>query len=98
MPSLGDPDGVFYERLDTEGNVIYSITNEEIYEHIKANNGVQQLLMMVDTELLKDYFDGITEAEITDKIEKLTYGTDDDALILDMTVEDKEAKEAEFAR
>jgi len=98
MPSLGDPDGVFYERLDTEGNVIYSITNEEIYEHIKANNGVQQLLMMVDTELLKDYFDGITEAEITNKIEKLTYGTDDDALILDMTDEDKEAKEAEFAR
>ena len=98
MPSLGDPDGVFYERLDTEGNVIYSITNEEIYEHIKANNGVQQLLMMVDTELLKDYFDGITEAEITNKIEKLTYGTDDDALILDMTDEDKTAKEAEFAR
>ncbi|MDD3712336.1 MAG: hypothetical protein PHZ28_02460 [Candidatus Izemoplasmatales bacterium] len=98
IPNLKDPKGIFYERLDDQGNVIYTITNEEIYEQIKGNNGVQQLMMMVDAELLKGYFDDITEAEIADKLQKLTYGTDDDDAIAEMDLEEKQNKEDEFAR
>lgn len=98
MPSLQDPNGVFYERLDSEGNVIYTITNEEIFEQIKSNNGIQQLLMMVDTLLLEEYFDDITNEEITDKIQELTYGTNDDTEIAELDEETRTRLEDEFAR
>ncbi|MFA7076290.1 MAG: hypothetical protein WC152_06430, partial [Candidatus Izemoplasmatales bacterium] len=98
IPSLGEPNEVFYERLDNEGNVIYTITNEEIYEYIKANNGIQQLLMLVDAELLKEYFENISETEISNKIKLLTYGTEDDDAIAEMDAENKQTMEDEFAR
>jgi len=98
MPTLSDPKGIFYERLDGNGEVIYSITNEEIYEQVKANNGIQQLLMMVDTALLSEYLDSVTETEIEDKIKQLTYGTDDDEVIADLDEETRTTREEEFAR
>lgn len=98
IPSIENPDEVFYERLDSEGNVIYTITNAEIYEQIKSNNGIQQLLMMVDTALLTEYLDEVTETEIADKLKQLTYGTKDDDEILEIDPEDKLSMEEDFAR
>ncbi len=98
IPAIESPNGVFYERLDSEGNVIYSITNEEIYEQIKANNGIQQLLMMVDASLLEEYFDDITETEIEDKLNQLTYGTSDPDEIAEISEEDRLTSEENFAR
>jgi hypothetical protein len=98
MPEIDDPNGIFYERLDDEGKVIYSITNKEIYEEIKANDGITQLLMMVDTLLLEDYFASITDEQIENKIKQLTYGTDDDDEIAEIDVETKTDLENDFAR
>ena len=76
-PSLSDPDGIFYERLDDLGNVKYSITNKELYESMKISDGLQQLLFMVDTALLADYLDQVTDDMIDDQLLKLKYGTAD---------------------
>ncbi len=81
-PLLSDPDGIFYERLDDEGNVVYTITNDELFEEIKKNDGLQQLLFMVDETLLQDYLDDLTEEQIQDRLKEMTYGTSDDDEIL----------------
>ncbi len=98
IPTLSDPKGIFYERLDDNGKVIYSITNQEIYEQVKANNGIQQLLMMVDASLLSEYLDNVTEDEIEEKIKQLTYGTADDEIIAELDEETRTSREDEFAR
>ncbi|NLZ62040.1 MAG: hypothetical protein GX904_04495 [Acholeplasmataceae bacterium] len=89
-PSLSDPDGIFYERLDDQGKVMYSISNKELYETIKAEDGLQQLLLLADTTLLKDYLDQVTDDMIADKILILKYGSSDPdklALIDEETIE-----------
>ncbi len=77
IPSLTDPDGVFYERLDDNGDVIYTITNQELFEEIKGNDGLDQALLLVDSYLLTSYLDQLTDEEIQDKISELKYGTSD---------------------
>lgn len=76
-PQLSDPDGVFFQRLDDDGNVLYTITNKELFEQIKGSDGIEQLLLMVDTYLLQDYLDEVTSDEIQAKIKELKYGTSD---------------------
>lgn len=98
MPSLSDPKGIFYERLDENGKVIYSITNEEIYEQIKSNNGITQLLMMVDTLLLSEYLDQVTNQEIEDKIKFIKYGTSKDDEIAKISAENLTELEDVFER
>jgi hypothetical protein len=98
LPSLDDPKGIFYERLDENGKVIYSITNEELYEQIKSNNGLQQLLMNVDTLLLTEYLDAVSNEEIQNRIKKLKYGTDDFDKIAELDDETTARLEAEYER
>ncbi|MGD9909166.1 MAG: immunoglobulin-like domain-containing protein [Candidatus Izemoplasmatales bacterium] len=74
-PSLSNPDGVFYERLDANGDVVYQITNQELFEQIKGNDGVDQSLLLVDAYLLTTYLDGLTDEQIQNKILELKYGT-----------------------
>lgn len=76
-PSLSNPDGVFYERLDANGDVVYQITNQELFEQIKGNDGVDQSLLLVDAYLLTTYLDGLTDEQIQNKILELKYGTSD---------------------
>lgn len=76
-PELSDPDAVFYQRLDDDGNVVYTITNEELYEEIKSNDGVSQLLLFADSILLEDYILEVTDDEIDEKILELKFGTSD---------------------
>lgn len=95
-PLLSDPDGVFYERLDDQGNIVYTITNRELFEEIKKNDGLQQLLFMVDETLLQDYLDNLTEEQIQNRIKKMTYGTSDDDEILALDDQTKTERESNF--
>ncbi len=97
-PSLSDPDGVFYERLDEQGNVIYTITNKEIYEEIKANDGIQQLIYMTDSILLADYIDQVTQTQVDEKLLELTYGTSDPDELADLDDDTKTDLETQFAQ
>jgi hypothetical protein len=98
VPQLSNPDEVFYQRTDEEGNVIYSITNEELYEEIKGNDGLDQLLYMIDEHLLQDYVSQLTDAEIAERIKYLTYGTADDDEINALDEDTKAEYEATFAQ
>ncbi len=95
-PSLSDPDGIFYERLDEQGKVKYSITNKELYEEMKVNDGLQQLLFMVDTALLTDYFDQVTDEMVAEKILKLKYGTADPDAIAEFSDEQRTQYDNDF--
>ena len=95
-PTLTNPDGVFYQRVDSEGNVIYTITNEELFEEIKGNDGIQQLLFMTDSVLLSEYINQVTPTEIDDKILQLTYGTSDADEIADIKADVKVEYEKAF--
>ncbi|MBN2877673.1 MAG: hypothetical protein JXL85_08495 [Bacilli bacterium] len=95
-PSLSDPNGVFYQRLDDQGNVIYTITNQEIYEEIKANDGIQQLIYMTDSILLADYISQVTQEQIDAKLLELTYGTSDPEEIAKIDDTNKSDLETQF--
>jgi len=96
IPQLTNPDEVFYERIDDNGKVIYSITNQEIFEELKSNDGVDQLLYLIDSHLLQAYLENVTDAQIEDKIKELKYGTSDDDLIAELEADVKETYEAAF--
>ncbi|MCK5731985.1 MAG: hypothetical protein KAH13_03135 [Tenericutes bacterium] len=95
-PSLSDPDGVFYQRVDDSGNVLYEITNEEIFENVKSNDGVQQLLFLVDSLILEDYIDDVTNVEVADKLLQLKFLTSDADELAEISDEDKLELEKSF--
>ena len=97
-PGLSNPDEVFYQRLDEQGNVIYSVTNEELFEEIKGNDGIQQLLFLTDSFLLADYISDVTDDEVADRLLELTYGTSDADLLAELTDEQKDNYEEAFAQ
>jgi len=96
LPQLSDPNGIFYERTDAEGNVLYSITNKELYEEIKGNDGIDQLLYLIDEYLLQDYVNALTADDIAERIKLLTYGTADDDVIAELDPETKTEYETTF--
>ena len=87
IPQLTDPEGIFYERVDDSGNVIYSITNQEIFEELKSSDGIEQLLYLIDSHLLQAYMAQVSDADIQAKIKELKFGTSDDTLIADLTAD-----------
>lgn len=97
-PSLSNPDEIFYQRLDDQGNVIYTITNKDVYEEIKSNNGIQQLIYMTDSMLLSDYITQVTQDQIDNKLLELTYGTSDPDEIADIKDKTKSDMETQFAQ
>lgn len=96
IPQLSNPEGIFYERVDENGNVIYTITNQEIFEELKTNDGVDQLLYLIDSYLLQAYISQVTDTQIEEMTKRLTYGTSDDADIAKLTAEQKESYENAF--
>lgn len=98
IPALSDPNGVFYQRLDNQGNVIYKITNLELYEQIKSTDGIDQVLFAIDSHLLKSYIDQVTPEQIAEKVKLLTYGTKDDTEIAKLTATRRAELEAAFER
>jgi len=71
IPQLTNPDGLFYQTED------FDITYRDLYNSLKINDGLNQLLAMIDTDLLQDYIVAVTQEQIDTKRDKLTYGTDD---------------------
>lgn len=89
-PTISNPDEVFM----TFGNV--EITNEMLYNRIKARDGYVHLFNHIDAKLLADYMDDITENEINDYILELTYGTSDQEEIDRLTEGEKIELEQDF--
>ncbi|MDA3932072.1 MAG: hypothetical protein PF513_04975 [Tenericutes bacterium] len=80
-----DMDTVYYEG---EG---FEITYKDLYSSIIVNDGIDQLLTMIDQELLKDFLDVVTTEKVDEKRIKLTYGTTDQEEI-DKIDEDRQLK------
>lgn len=83
IPALSHPDLVYYQ-----GNG-FSITYQDLYEEIKVNDGLNQLLMMIDNDLLAERITAVTPTEIANKVKELTYGTTDDEVINTLSEEEK---------
>jgi hypothetical protein len=90
IPLLSNPDAVFYSTDN------YEITYRDLYNSVKINDGLNQLLSLVDTGLLSDYLDDVTDEQIAAKRLKLTYDTDDTDEIAKMDDEVKEKYETNF--
>ncbi|MBN2540947.1 MAG: hypothetical protein JXB08_05410 [Bacilli bacterium] len=71
IPQLSNPDGIFMS------NDQYTITYADLYQELKVNDGLNQLLMMVDLDLLASYISAVTQDEIDTRLEKLIYSTND---------------------
>jgi len=89
IPEISNPSMTFLE------NDLYSVTYGDLYEVVKVNDGLNQLLLMVDSDLLADYLTAVTDEEIEERTEKLTYGTNDQEIINNLT--DKEKADFEKA-
>ncbi|MBN2504708.1 MAG: hypothetical protein JXB20_05125, partial [Bacilli bacterium] len=83
IPQLTNPDAVFYQSED------FSLTYGELYAEMKINDGLTQLLNMVDSQLLATEISAVTAEEIANKKNFLTYGTDDPDEIADISLENK---------
>ena len=83
IPAITYPDLVYFQG---DG---FSVTYQDLYEEIKINDGLNQLLMMIDEDLLATQIASVTSSEIAEKIKELTYGTTEDTVIADMTLEQK---------
>ncbi len=74
----------------------YDITYSDLYNSIIVNDGIDRLLEMVDTALLSNYFDDITQAEIEEKREKLIFDTNDQDEIANMDEDEVTEKETAY--
>lgn len=90
IPGLSNPDAVF---LDLG---VYQVTYRDLYNEVKTNDGLNQLLMLIDEDLLEDYLDEVTAQEIENRTKKLIYGTEDDDEIADMDADELEEKERAY--
>ncbi len=70
-PNLSDPEGIFMSFNGIE------ITNEMVYNRMKASDGITQLINYIDQQLLADYMDEVTQEQIENEILEQTYGTSD---------------------
>ncbi len=89
-PVLSNSDEVFL----TFGNV--EITNEMVYNRIKARDGFVHLFNLIDASLLSDEMDAVSEEAIQDHILELTYGTSDQEEIDRLTEGEMEEMEQDF--
>jgi len=90
IPELSNPDKVYVSGEN------YTITYGDMYQQVKINDGLTQLLTMVDSDLLSEYISAVTDEEITNRLNILVYGTDDLDEINDMDESDKADKEKEY--
>ena len=91
IPAISHPDAVFYSDGEIE------ITYGEVYREFMINDGINQLLIMVDSALLSDYIGAVTEQEVTDKRNLLTYGTKDLVEIGELEDSERQENEATYA-
>lgn len=89
-PNITGLNAVFYSTDD------FDVTYRDLYNSVKVNDGIHQLLALVDIDLLSDYLESITQEQIDKKITKLTYGTTDPEEIAELTLEEVEEAELTF--
>ncbi len=82
-PEISGFDKVFYSTPD------FDVTYLDMYNSLKVNDGIHQLLAMVDRDILSDYILEVTETEIDEKILELTYSTTDPDEIAEMTEDER---------
>lgn len=90
IPNITGLDAVFFSTDN------FDVTYRDLYNSVKINDGIHQLVAMVDLDLLSSYYDQVTQAEIDEKIKKLTYNTTDQEEIDALTEEEKLEAEATF--
>ena len=90
IPQISHPDTVFFSG----GGL--SITYGDLYRDFKINDGINQLMMMVDALLLTEHLAAVTTPEIVDKRNLMTYGLSDADLIESLTAEDRAEREAKY--
>ncbi len=81
IPLLSNPNGVFISTDD------YDLTYQDLYEEVKINDGLNQLLFMIDNDILSTYVTAVTNTEIADRLKQLVFGTDDQDEINDIDAE-----------
>jgi len=74
----------------------YEVTYKELYQSIVLNDGIDQLIEMVDQQIFADYYDDITAEDIDTKRIKLTYGTTDQEEIDDIPEKRKTKMEESY--
>ncbi|MBI9009137.1 MAG: hypothetical protein JEZ05_03825 [Tenericutes bacterium] len=90
-PTLSNPDKVFISTDD------YTVTYGELFNEVKINDGLNQLLNLVDTDMISSYLSAVTNTDIDNRILELTYGTSDADEIADITDEEKVFLEKSYA-
>ena len=90
IPLLSQPEAILYQ------NEFFTITAQDLYEEFKSNDGVNQLLFMIDSEILKTRIQAVTQTEIEDRIKVLKYGTKVQSEIDEIAAEDKTTLEQNY--
>ena len=96
IPEVENGSEVVYQKLDNNGDVVYTITKQELYDEMKRNNGMNQVLSILDEKLLETYLNEISQADIDERIEFLTYQTNDQEVIDSYSQEVKEGLEENY--
>ena len=89
-PTVSDPDGIFL----TMGDI--SITNQEMFERMKNQEGINHLLNYVDAQILSAFMDDLDEDEIAETILVMRFGTSDQDEIDALTEEEVNQRVREF--
>ncbi|MDZ4197205.1 MAG: hypothetical protein U1C51_08200 [Candidatus Izemoplasmatales bacterium] len=84
LPLLSSPDDIFFQGTG------FSLTYSDVYEEFKSNDGINQLLFMIDSELLKTRISSFSQEVVDNKIKFLKYATSDDEKIAEISEEDIE--------
>ncbi|MDD3957803.1 MAG: hypothetical protein PHO96_02855 [Candidatus Izemoplasmatales bacterium] len=82
IPALSFPNEVFFDGGE------YQVTYQDLYKKMKIDDGLTQLLTMVDSIFLSEYIAQVTEDEITKKIEYMKFGTNDPDVISHLSAEE----------
>lgn len=91
-PALSDPNAVFFQ-----GNG-YSVTYGEVFEEFKINDGITQLMTLVDLDLLSENIAAVTVEEVAEKELYLTYGTADATEIAALDAKTKLQNEEDYVK
>lgn len=90
IPTLSNPDAIFYQ------SELFRLTYQDLYEEFKSNDGVNQLLFLIDQELLKDRIAAVSADAIAKRILVLKYNTSDPVEIDKITPEDRQTLDNNF--
>jgi hypothetical protein len=90
VPEISNPEDVYLETDD------FSLTYEDLYNTVKTNDGLNQLLMMVDTDLLSSFLAQVSAEDIAEKAKYLKFGTTDDDEIAKFSQEEIDKAEKAY--